>query len=355
LEYVVASNPAVIFTGKPFSDYTDFDFTYVSSNITILLGYDVRDFIDDPRFWSKHVYPDDRQRVATEIPRVFTEDHLDLEYRFRHKDGTYRWIREENRLMRDKERRPQEVIGYWTDITEHKAMEARLAEARRLATIGEAAAMVGHDLRNPLQAIITGVYLGRKGYESLPPEYAKVAEEHGLVKWLSLVEGEIEYMDKIVSDLQDYAVPLKPDRSQVNIAQLLKDVLSKTQIPSNVNLSVRVEEDLQLMIDRSLMKRVFSNLITNAVQAMPEGGELTVDASKSDEEALVSFRDTGVGIPQEDFSKLFSPFFTTKAKGQGLGLAVCKRLVEAHGGEITVKSKLGEGATFTIRLPHRRL
>jgi PAS domain S-box-containing protein len=351
LEYVVASNPAVIFTGKPFSDYTDFDFTYVSSNITILLGYDVRDFIDDPRFWSKHVHPDDRQRVAAEIPRVFTEDHLDLEYRFRHKDGTYRWIREENRLVRDKERRPQEVIGYWTDITEHKRMEASLAEARRLATIGEAAAMVGHDLRNPLQAIITGVYLGRKGYESLPPEYAKVAEEHGLVKWLSLVEGEIEYMDKIVSDLQDYAVPLKPDLSQVNIAQLLKDALSKTQIPSNVNLSVHVDEGLQLMIDPGLMKRVFSNLIANAVQAMPEGGELTIDVSKSDEEALVSFHDTGVGIPQEDFSKLFSPFFTTKAKGQGLGLPVCKRLVEAHGGEITVESRLGEGTTFTVTLP----
>jgi signal transduction histidine kinase len=109
------------------------------------------------------------------------------------------------------------------------------------------------------------------------------------------------------------------------------------------------------MIDPGLMKRVFSNLIANAVQAMPEGGELTVDASKSDEEALVSFHDTGVGIPQEDFSKLFSPFFTTKAKGQGLGLAVCKRLVEAHGGEITVESRLGEGTTFTIRLPHRRL
>jgi len=241
--------------------------------------------------------------------------------------------------------------GIAVDITEHKAMEARLAEARRLATIGEAAAMVGHDLRNPLQAIITGVYLGRKGYESLPPDYAKVAEEYGLVKWLSLVEGEIEYMDKIVSDLQDYAVPLKPDLSQVNIAQLLKDALSKTQIPSNVNLSVHVDEGLQLMIDPLLMKRVFSNLITNAVQAMPEGGELTVDASKSDEEALVSFHDTGVGIPQEDFSKLFSPFFTTKAKGQGLGLPVCKRLVEAHGGEITVESRLGEGTTFTVTLP----
>jgi PAS domain S-box-containing protein len=355
LDYLVKSNPAVIYSGKPLADHSDFVLTYVSERVVSMFGFEPQDFIGHPEFWERHVPPEDKRSVLAEVPRLWREGQHTFEYRFLHKDGSYRWIREEAKVVRDAAGKPVEVIGYWTDITEHKRMEARLAEVRRLAAIGEAAAMVGHDLRNPLQAIITGVYLGRKGYESLPPEYAKVAEEYGLVKWLSLVEGEIEYMDKIVSDLQDYAVPLKPDLSQVNIAQLLKDALSKTQIPSNVNLSVRVEEGLQLMIDPGLMKRVFSNLITNAVQAMPEGGELTVDASKSDEEALVSFHDTGVGIPQEDFSKLFNPFFTTKAKGQGLGLAVCKRLVEAHGGEITVESRLGEDTTFTIRLPHRRL
>jgi PAS domain S-box-containing protein len=294
---------------------------------------------------------EDHARATEGIRRVMTgETTSGDEYTILRRDGTtFPVLVYTARIML--EGKIAGVRGIAVDITQRKRMEARLAEARRLATIGEAAAMVGHDLRNPLQAISAGVYLGRKGYELLPPEYAKVAEEYGLVKWLSLVEEEIEYMDKIVSDLQDYAVPLKPDLSQVNIAQLLKDALSKTQIPSNVNLSVRVEEGLQLMIDRGLMKRVFSNLIANAVQAMPKGGELTIDVSKSDEEALVSFHDTGVGIPQEDFSKLFSPFFTTKAKGQGLGLPVCKRLVEAHGGQITVESKLGEGTTFTVTLP----
>jgi PAS domain S-box-containing protein len=318
-----------------------------------MLGFEPRQFIGHPEFWDARVHPDDLRRYPMEVPELWKKGQYTFEYRFLHKDESYRWIHEEAKVIRDADGKPVEVMGYWTDVTERKRLEAQLIESQRLASIGEATAMVGHDLRNPLQAITTSLYLGRKGYESLPPEYAKAAEECGLVRWLSLVEGEIEYMDKIVSDLQDYAVPLKPDLSQVNIAQLLKDTVSKTQIPSNVNLSVHVEEGLQLMIDRGLMKRIFRNLITNAVQAMPEGGELTIDASKSDKEALVSFHDTGVGIPQEDFSKLFNPFFTTKAKGQGLGLAVCKRLVEAHGGEITVESKLGEGTTFTVTLPKK--
>jgi PAS domain S-box-containing protein len=351
LEHVITSNPAVIFTGKPRADFSDYDATYMSKRAAEVTGFGPEEFINHPEIWDRHVHPDDYGRLHAAILRLWETGCLDIEYRFLRKDGRERWLREEALLVRDAAGTPLEVIGCWTDISERKQMEEALLRSQRLATIGEVAAMVGHDLRNPLQAIITGVYLGRKGYESLPPEYAKVAEEYGLVKWLSLVEGEIEYMDKIVSDLQDYAVPLKPDLSQVNIAQLLKDTLSKTQIPSNVNLSVHVEEGLQLMIDRGLMRRVFSNLIANAVQAMPKGGELTIDASKSDEEALVSFHDTGVGIPQEDFSKLFSPFFTTKAKGQGLGLPVCKRLVEAHGGQITVESKLGEGTTFTVTLP----
>jgi PAS domain S-box-containing protein len=355
LDYVVSSNPAVIYTGKPRADYSDYNIAYMSDRVVEMLGFEPRQFIGHPEFWDGHVHPDDLRRYPMEVPELWKKGQYSFEYRFLHKDEAYRWIREEAKVIRDADGKPVEVMGYWTDVTERKRLETQLIESRRLAAIGETTAMVGHDLRNPLQAITTSLYLGRKGYESLPPEYAKAAEECGLVKWLSLVEGEIEYMDKIVSDLQDYAAPLKPDLSQVNIDQLLKDALLKTQIPSNVNLSVHVEEGLQLMIDRGLMKRIFRNLITNAVQAMPEGGELTIDAPKSDKEALVSFHDTGVGIPQEDFSKLFSPFFTTKAKGQGLGLAVCKRLVEAHGGEITIESKLGEGTTFTIKLPHRRL
>ena len=99
------------------------------------------------------------------------------------------------------------------------------------------------------------------------------------------------------------------------------------------------------------MRRVFTNLFTNAVQAMPDGGRLTITASKTEEEALISVQDTGVGISEENMGKLFQPLFTTKSKGQGFGLPVCKRIVEAHGGKITVESKVGKGSTFTVKIP----
>jgi len=174
----------------------------------------------------------------------------------------------------------------------------------------------------------------------------------GLVDMLETIERESQYMDKIVSDLQDYAAPLKAELKPVEMEPLVKDTLSKIRIPRNVKVSFKVSEALQrVMIDPVVMRRVFTNLIVNAIQAMPNGGELGIDLYGTDESMFIAFKDTGVGIPERNMGKLFNPFFTTKAKGQGLGLPVCKRLVEAHDGRITVESKPGEGSTFTVKLP----
>ena len=162
-------------------------------------------------------------------------------------------------------------------------------------------------------------------------------------------------MDKIVSDLQDYARPVKPMPVEIGLHQLINKTLSSLTVPENVKVSIVVEKDFpKLMLDPTLMQRVFSNLITNAVQAMPNGGKLTIRASKKEETTLISIEDTGAGISDENLSKLFTPLFTTKAKGQGFGLPVCKRMVEAHDGNITVESKVGKGSTFTVEIPLRK-
>ena len=126
------------------------------------------------------------------------------------------------------------------------------------------------------------------------------------------------------------------------------------ELPDNIKVSTVVTDDFKAKIDPEQMKRVFVNLINNAIQAMPKGGKLTIKASKTKNYSSIAFQDTGIGIPGEIKTKIFSPLFTTKSKGQGFGLAVCKKLVEAHGGKITVKSKLDKGATFTIKLPNQR-
>jgi PAS domain S-box-containing protein len=246
----------------------------------------------------------------------------------------------------------EHLLESFIDITEHKKLEAQLAESQRLAGIGEAAAMVGHDLRNPLQGIASTIYLAKRKLESPPEPSREAAVKPGLVDMLETIENEAKYMDKIVSDLQDYAAPLKTDPKPVEMEPLVKDMLSKMRIPQNVKVSSKVSKPLPtVMIDPAVMRRVFSNLIMNAIQAMPDGGELEIDLYGTDEFLFVAFKDTGVGMPEENMGELFNPFFTTKAKGQGLGLAVCKRLVEAHNGRITVESKPGEGSTFTVKLP----
>jgi len=118
---------------------------------------------------------------------------------------------------------------------------------------------------------------------------------------------------------------------------------------------VLIPEDLpKVMVDPTFMKRVFTNLFTNALQAMPDGGRLTIRAHKTKEAVSISVEDTGVGIPEEKLDKIFTPLFTTKSKGIGLGLSICKRLLEAQGGSITVKSQVGKGSTFTLKIPIKK-
>jgi PAS domain S-box-containing protein len=352
LDYVVTSNPAVIFSAKPRADYSDYNIAYMSDRVVEMLGFEPRQFIGHPEFWDGRVHPDDLRRYPMEVPELWKKGRCTFEYRFLHKDGSYRWIREEAKVIRDAAGKPVEVMGYWTDVTERKRMEAELADARRLAVIGETAAMVGHDLRNPLQAIVSTVYLAKRELESQIEPSKKPAVKPGLVAMLETIENESQYMNKIVSDLQDYATPLKTEPKPVQMESLVRDTLLKIRIPQNVKVSFKVSETLQTVtVDPAVMRRVFSNLIMNTIQAMPNGGELTIDLSRTEEHLLVSFRDRGVGIPEENLGKLFNPFFTTKSKGQGLGLPVCKKLVEAQNGRITVESKPGEGSTFTVKLP----
>lgn len=127
------------------------------------------------------------------------------------------------------------------------------------------------------------------------------------------------------------------------------------KIPSNVKVIREIDRDTaKIIVDPDLMQRVLHNLILNGIQAMPEGGKLIIKASKITDMIQISVQDTGVGIPSENLDKLWHALQTTKAKGVGLGLPVCKRLVEAHNGKILVESEVGKGSTFTIKLPLRR-
>jgi signal transduction histidine kinase len=154
-----------------------------------------------------------------------------------------------------------------------------------------------------------------------------------------------------VADLQDYARPLKPEYSQVEIPEFLTNVLKTVALPDNVKLVVDVKAPNKIRTEATYVRRSLTNLVNNALQAMPDGGTLSIIAQEGQNSVRFTVMDTGVGIPDEVKPKLFSPMMTTKSKGQGLGLAVVKRLIEGVGGRVTVESQVSKGTKFTIELP----
>ncbi len=224
----------------------------------------------------------------------------------------------------------------------------QLSQSERLAAIGQTAGMVGHDIRNPLQAIAGELYLAKGDLDALPDSSARKNLRENIVS----IEENLYYIDKIVADLQDYTKPLKPNMEQVTIEKAIEEALLIVNIPNKLSVNITVEKDFpKIKADFPMLKRALINLIQNAVQAMPNGGTLKISAETKNHNAQISIQDTGEGIPNEAQEKLFTPLFTTKSKGQGFGLAVVKRLIEAQNGEVTYKTQKGKGTTFTVQLP----
>jgi signal transduction histidine kinase len=168
---------------------------------------------------------------------------------------------------------------------------------------------------------------------------------------LEAIENSVDYSDRIVSDLMEYSQDLRLQLSETTPKSLAMDVLLEMKVPKNITVSDSTSDDPKILVDAAKIRRVFVNLIQNAIDAMPTGGQLTICSRMRDDGLEVKFKDTGTGIAENVMRELWKPLITTKPKGIGLGLAICKRIAEAHGGSLTVNSKVGEGTTFTLRLP----
>jgi signal transduction histidine kinase len=234
------------------------------------------------------------------------------------------------------------------ELVEERTKELR--EKERLAAIGEAATSIAHDLKSPLQVLINSVYIAKMGISKLPAPMVEQLKSSGVLESLSRIEKQIGYINRILLDLQEISRPIKPEATNVNLGTLVKESLQSVTVPDNIELTIP-EGDLDARLDPHLMRRVLVNLIENAVQAMPKGGKLEIACARVDSELLITVKDTGIGMPKEVVENVFKPFFTTKTKGTGFGLYTSKRIVEAHGGKISVESEVGKGTTFTIRIP----
>ena len=229
-----------------------------------------------------------------------------------------------------------------------KEQTKKLEEAERLAIIGQTAGMVGHDIRNPLQAIISATYLVKEDLTCLQQNEIK----QSLIESMKEIEEQTSYINKIVSDLQDYSKRLSPLIEEIDLKQLLENLLISTETDENVTMTSEIKDDVKkVKVDPDYLKRILTNLITNAEQAMPNGGKITITATKEKDTCIITVEDSGEGIPEDIKSKIFTPLFTTKSKGQGFGLAVSKRLAKAMGGDINFESEKGNGSKFKVILP----
>ena len=220
---------------------------------------------------------------------------------------------------------------------------ARLLKTERFAAIGELSGMIGHDLRNPLTAIKNAVYyLDRKQGTSMDEKTKEM---------FKVINSSIAHANKIITNLLEYSKEITLEIEEATPKSLLDYILLMIQIPSHVKILDRTKDEPTIWVDSNKMERVFINLIKNAFDAMPEKGTLEIRSRQIGENIEFTFTDTGAGMSEQTKAKIFMPLFTTKAQGMGFGLAICKRIIESHGGKIEVESALGKGTTFTVTLP----
>ena len=234
-------------------------------------------------------------------------------------------------------------------LREQRRLEERLREAEHLSAVGQLSRGIAHEIRNPLNFISLSIDHIRTKYR--PADGSGV---EGFEKLVESMKEEIHRLDRLVRDFLDYGKPLKLDRQPCSTRELLADVVEivKAKAASDrIRIDERYDALPELRLDAELMKSCLFNVVTNAFQAMPEGGTLTLHSEERDGRFVLRIADTGTGMSEEHLARIFEPFFTTKGEGLGLGLAMTKRVIEEHGGRIEFTSVEGQGSDVTISLP----
>jgi signal transduction histidine kinase len=253
------------------------------------------------------------------------------------------WLGFNTAVLADRQGEALGVILSFSDLTEVKRLQEQMELKERLTALGEMSAGIAHELRNPM-AVISG-YLNLLSKKIDPASQTIIRD----------ITSEINGMNRIIGDLLTFARPASLNRVTVKIKELIEGCLSNVLQAKGADTKIATVldlDDVEAPLDEGLMRQAFSNLFQNAVEAMPDGGTLTVEA-RGGKNLTVTVADTGTGIPQDAIKKIFLPFFTTKDKGVGLGLALVHKIVLSHGGRLEVESTEGKGTAFTVIIPAR--
>jgi len=344
---------------------TDLVTTFVNPRMAQMLGYNQSEMLGKTLF----AFLDQKiVHLAKDFLGKYTHGvDGNFEYEFIRKDGTRIYATIAASQIADDNGEYSGTLALVADITIRKVMENKLEEysknleniveqktnqlkeaqiqlvkSERLAAIGELAGMVGHDLRNPLTGIKNAAYYLQK---------KEMCQALRSKEMLDIIDKCVNHSNKIINDLLEYSREMNLDKESNSLGELFSNAFSMIKVPDSIKIRSIYDSEYILKADSEKIQRVFINIIKNSIDAMPEGGEISISSKLANDFLELSFSDNGIGIPDDVLPKLFMPLFTTKAQGMGFGLAICKRIVDAHGGKITVETGKRKGTTFKITLP----
>ena len=307
-----------------------------------------------PLSWASVILAEDRENVATEVRQAVAEKRpFQLEYRIRHRNGEVRWLWEQGERVLGDDGRVVALEGYISDITELHESREQLVQSERLAAVGQMISAIAHESRNALQRIQVGTDL-------LGLELDEHSDAHNDLQRINRAKEDLLHLNE---DLRSYAAPIQLDLGVRDLAEVWRQAWSDLEVLREDRDAELTEAtgglELSCNIDAFRIEQVFRNLMENALAACSDQVRITVSCTESEindvPAVCVSVRDNGPGLTDEQRSRVFDAFFTTKSKGTGLGMAIARRVVEAHQGTITVADVRDGGAEFLITLPRTLL
>ena len=354
-ETLIKNIPVTIYSALPDETAT---MVFISDRWRDWTGYSPQDFYRDRRAWPKSVHPEDLARATRAYVKAYQKKkEYVFEYRIIHKDtGQVYYVRDHGIPIKDEKGNVIRFDGIITNITEHKQLEVEKAELEeraqitsRLASLGQLATGLAHEINNPLTAVVNCSYVLTQ--KDLPEDVGENLK--------TIYHGAQRAAD-IVGRLLAFAGQQEPERSYTDVNKLVEAAIALRAYEmeaTNIKVATRLAPDLpRTMADAGQLQQVFLSITLNAEVEMGlahGGGRLMVKTKRADDGIRISFKDDGPGIAREYLTRIFDPFFTTREVGQGtgLGLTLCHRIVTEHGGRIYARSRPGKGATIIVELP----
>ncbi len=271
------------------------------------------------------------------------------EYLIKTKEGKQKRVITNYSIIKDENDKIEYVVGVMRDITEEKMFNEELVRSKTLATLGQYSNELAHEIKNPLNAI--NIQMSLLEREIVKHDLSTGKELAEVVK---VVKEEINRLNKLAKDCLSFSKSGDLNRTEEDIGLIFEELLSLITPHADLNgvsICLKISKNFpQILVDRDKLKQALLNVILNAIEVMTGGGDITITVSKEDDCLNIFIKDTGPGISEDQHGKIFDLFYSTKSGGTGVGLAITKNIIHAHGGNIRFK-KLDEGAEFIIELP----